>query len=166
MKTGSRSGPTKPDVIGWREYVALPDLGIPVIKAKVDTGARTSALNSRIEAFFEKDNARWVRFIIPRSSSHHRDLVVEAEVLDQRLIKNTSGIPEERVIIRSGLVLGWHHWHIEISLADRTNMGFDIILGRTSLKGRRVVINPARSFLAGQPQLNGNPASKAPTTSF
>ncbi len=139
-----------PDVIGWREKISLPNLGVVDIRAKIDTGARTSALHAVDQEIFERDGARWVCFRVP-ASRYHRDVRIEAPISDERLIKNTSGVPELRLVIETLLVLGRHRWHVEVSLANRENMGFDMILGRTAVRSRRVLVNPSKSFLAGDP---------------
>ena len=138
------------DVIGWREYVALPVLGIAQLRAKVDTGARTSALHAVDLEPFERDGNSWVRFRTPMKgmAREHRH---EVRVLDSREVKNTSGLPERRLFIQTTLLLGNHRWHIEVSLANRENMGFDLILGRTAIRGRRVLVAPHRSYLVGTP---------------
>jgi hypothetical protein len=136
--------------VGWREWISLPDLGIPLIKAKCDTGARTSALHAVDQHVFEKDGESIVHFAIP-ASSHHGQLSCECRVHDLRDIKNTSGVPERRVIIQTLLALGNRRWPIEVSLADREQMRFDIILGRTALKDQGLLVDPSRSFLAGKP---------------
>lgn len=138
------------DVIGWREIVSLPELGVFDMRAKIDTGARTSALHAEDQDVFDKDGRRWVRFRVP-ASRHHSDYRVEVPVLDERDIKNTSGVPETRIVIRTLLHLGTHHWHVDVSLADRSNMGFDMILGRTAIRRHNVLVNAGRSFLAGKP---------------
>ncbi len=145
-----------PDTIGWREFVGLPDLGIETLKAKIDTGARTAALHAVDLQPLERDGIRCISFRVPLTGQPAGPLYI-APVHDRRAVKNTSGIPEERWIIRTTLLLGRHRWHIQVSLANRENMGFDLILGRTALKGRRVLVNPARSFLAGLPAPHGKP---------
>ena len=145
--------------IGWRENVSLPELGIPSIRAKIDTGARTSALHAIDIEPFERDGELWVEFhsVLPHSPRKNR---CAARVLDQREIKNTSGIAEMRYVITTTLLLGSRHWHIELSLADRGNMGFDLILGRTAIRRHAIVVDPGRSFLAGPPMvLRGKVAS-------
>lgn len=139
-----------PDTIGWREYVGLPDLGIEVLKAKIDTGARTAALHTTDVEPLERDGQEWVSFCVPRSGQRVSTRYL-APIYDRRAVKNTSGVAEDRYIIHTTLLLGHHRWHIQVSLANRENMGFDLILGRTALKGRRVLINPGRSFLVGLP---------------
>lgn len=148
-KTGSAR--RKPEIIGWREHVALPELGIPMLRAKIDTGARTSAIHADHLEIFEREGARWVRFRVPASRLHH-SFRLETPIADEREIKNTSGIPETRIVIETLLLLGRHRWHVEVSLANRENMGFDMILGRTAVRRRGIRIDPGRSFLAGDPQ--------------
>lgn len=149
---GSRKAPTRrePDIVGWREVVALPDLGIAEVRAKVDTGARTSALHAEYIETYEREGEKWVRFHVP-ASRRHKAFKIETPVHDERAIKNTSGIPESRIVIRTLLILGRHRWHVDVSLANREQMEFDLILGRTALRGRRLLVHPGRSFVAGSP---------------
>ena len=150
MSTPRRAPPpaAPPMLIGWREWIGLPELGIPSLKAKVDTGARTSALHAeRVEAF-ERAGARWVRFVVPLAGPDPH----EAPLADRRAIRNTGGVPEDRYVIETLLALGGRRWRIEVSLADRTAMGFDMILGRTAVRRRRLLVDPGRSFLAGEPR--------------
>lgn len=137
-------------VIGWREMVALPEFGIDSMRAKIDTGARTSALHALDQVRFEKDGLPWVRFRVPIPGTP-RTARFSAPVLDERDIKNTSGEPENRIVIRVLLILGWHRWHVEVSLANREKMEFDMILGRTAIRRRKITVDPGRSFLAGPP---------------
>lgn len=159
MKSAQRKTQRPPaDVIGWREIVALPELGLPSIRAKIDTGARTSALHAEDQEIYDRDGKTWVRFRLP-GSRYHRDMQVDVPVADAREIKNTSGVPEQRLVIETLLILGHHHWHVEVSLANRENMGFDMILGRTAVRGRNVLVDPGRSFLAGEPVVPGTKPS-------
>jgi hypothetical protein len=136
--------------IGWREIVGLPDLGIPALKAKIDTGARTSALHAVGLETFERDGEPWVSFHVPLAdrlgSERHT-----AKIVDERLIKNTSGVMENRYIVETTLVLGKRHWRIEVSLANRQNMELDLILGRTAVRRKKLLVNPGKSYLAGSP---------------
>ncbi|MFP4155538.1 MAG: ATP-dependent zinc protease [Halothiobacillaceae bacterium] len=139
-------------VIGWREWVALPELGIAGIKAKIDTGARTTALHAESVVRFTRDGRPWVRFLVPPyHESDHQS--VEAPLIERRAIRNTSGVPQERDIVHTTLVMGHRHWGIEISLADRSQMGFDLIIGRTAIRSHRLLVDPGRSFLMGAPVL-------------
>lgn len=136
--------------IGWRETVGLSDLGITVLRAKIDTGARTSALHAVDLDIGERDGVPWVKFRVPLPGEP-RGKRCATRIIDQRQIKNTSGVPESRYVVETTLVLGQRYWRIELSLADREKMEFDLILGRTAIRGRRLLVNPGRSFLAGPP---------------
>ena len=136
-----------PEIIGWREFVGLPELGIARIAAKIDTGARTSAIHAEDSEIFERAGERWVRFRPPLRKGRSNRLL-EAPIAAEREIKNTSGVPERRIVIKTLLLLGSHHWHIDVSLANRGAMEFDLIVGRTALRGRRILVNPGRSYLA------------------
>lgn len=122
------------------------------MRTKIDTGARTSALHVGDLSFFEREGVKWVRFTIPASELHH-STHVEVPLHDERPIKNTSGVPENRPIIEVLMKLGQRRWRIEVSLADRSNMGFDMILGRTAIRRRKLLVNPGRSFLLGEPDV-------------
>lgn len=140
-----------PEVIGWRELVGLPDFGIGEMRAKIDTGARTSALYAVDKKLFRRGGVRWVGFSIPLAG-HAKPEPVEAPVLDERSVKNTSGVPEMRLVVRTTLLIGRHRWHIDVSLADREKMEFDLILGRTAFHGRNLLVDPNHSYLLGPPR--------------
>ena len=133
-------------IIGWREPVTLPELGIENVAAKIDTGARTSALHAERLRFFDKDGTDWVRFHVPHAGLEEA-VDCEAPIVDRRQIRNTSGVPEERIVVETLLRLGSRKWRIELSLADRMAMAFPLILGRTAIRGRRILVNPGRSML-------------------
>ena len=137
---------TETTIIGWRERVDLPGLGISAITAKIDTGARTSALHATHLRLFEKDGAEWVGFRVPHAGLK-RAIACEAPLVDNRLIKNTSGVPESRFVIFTRLAIPGRHWDIEISLADRAAMATPLILGRTAIKRRRLLVDAGQSFL-------------------
>ncbi|MGJ8530235.1 ATP-dependent zinc protease family protein [Maritalea sp.] len=143
----NKTSPREREVIGWREHIGLPNLGISRMAAKIDTGARTSALHAEEQELFERDGQRWVRFKAPKLKNHPACLI-EAPLKSEREIKNTSGIAENRFVIRTLLMLGDHGWHIDVSLADRDAMTFDLIICRTALKGRKILVDPSRSFLS------------------
>ena len=139
----------KPDllVIGWMEHLDLPDLHLQQVKAKIDTGARTSALHAmHIEPFNQSDGSEWVRFQVQLSDSSP-GIWVECPIHDRREIKNTSGIPEERIIIRTTLKLTERSWTISVSLTDRSNMRFPMIVGRTALKKHNIAVHTRRANL-------------------
>lgn len=127
--------------------VSLPGLGISSVKAKIDTGARTSCLHTfRLEPF-EKDNTTWVRFWLhPKQNNTTDEIVCEALVIDQRVVRDSGGHEEYRYVIESNVTVGEHSWPIEITLTNRENMRFRMLLGRTAMKGK-IVVDPGKSFL-------------------
>jgi hypothetical protein len=141
--------PKEPLKIGWREWVGLPDLRVGAIKAKIDTGARTSALHAyRIEPF-RRGGALWLRFELhPIQRSEATKVTCEAHAVDERTVRNSGGGVERRYIIKTLLKLGEASWPIELALANRDQMGFRMLLGRTALEDR-ALIEPGRSYLLG-----------------
>lgn len=133
-------------VIGWREWVGLPDLGVDQIKVKVDTGARTSALHAYKIEPFTKDNAQYVRFRVhPRQRHKKPEVKCEALVVDQRKVTNSGGKSSDRYVIRTTLWLGDARWPIELTLINRDEMGFRMLLGRQAIR-RRFAVDPGRSY--------------------
>ena len=141
------SGVNERKILGWREWVSLPELGIESIKAKIDTGARTSSLHAfRIEEFTKQDN-RYVRFgIHPFQRRIDIETVCEALVKDQRQVTDSGGHSELRYVIESQVRLGEMSWPIEITLTNRDSMGFRMLLGRTALR-KVYVVDPSVSYL-------------------
>lgn len=139
------------DMLGWREWVALPTLGIPAIKAKIDTGARTSALHAyRIEPFLQ-DDVEYVRFWLhPLRDERSIELVCEAPVLQKRTIKDSGGHLEQRYVIESALCIGELEWNIELTLTSREEMRFRMLLGRSAIAGTQIKIDPSASYMAGR----------------
>ncbi len=146
---------------GWREWVSLPDLGVKAVKAKLDTGARTSALHAFDVDTFDRDGAEWVRFSIhPLQRDDETQVTTEAVITDRRWITNPGGRRERRLIIETPLTLGNETWSIELCLTDRDEMGMRMLLGRTAMRGR-LRIDPAHSYLLGKRKsLMANPEGR------
>ena len=141
-----------PETIGWREWASLPDLGVKRVKAKIDSGAKTSALHAFKIRTAERDGALWVEFAIhPIQRQARPEIACAAEVIARRRIKSSNGAVEERFIIRTKLKLGARSYPIELSLANRDSMGFRLLLGRDALKNG-FVIAPSRSYRLGEPK--------------
>lgn len=138
-------------VIGWREWVALPDLGITKLKAKIDTGARTSALHAFSVESFEHDSGKeWVRFgMHPRQRSSTEEIYCQAPIVDRRLVRDSGGHQEERIVIKTQIVLGQIRREVELTLTSRDDMLFRMLLGRTAMHGL-CVVDPSRSFVLGR----------------
>jgi hypothetical protein len=146
-----RPKPSRRPAIGWREWVALPELGIAAVKAKVDTGARSSALHAYAIRRREEADGVWVTFKVhPLQRAPHVTVEARARLLGERRIRSSSGELTVRAVIVTPMVLGDRIWPVELTLVRRDLMGFRMLVGRQALRGR-VVVNPARSFLAGMP---------------
>lgn len=133
-------------VIGWREWVYLPELLDLPINAKIDTGARTSAVHAFDVRTFTDNGEPWVEFQLhPVQRQRHPDTLCRARVLDQRHVTSSSGHKQLRTVIATTALIGGVHWPIELTLADRDQMGFRMLLGREGLR-RRFVVDPAKSY--------------------
>ncbi len=133
--------------VGWREWVSLPQLGLPKIKAKIDTGARTSALHAFEIRSFQEDGQKKVEFRIhPNQRDNETEVTCVADVIDEREVRDSGGHKELRPVIETTLQLGKNTWPVEITLTSRDDMLFRMLVGRTALKGFAVV-DPGRSYL-------------------
>lgn len=141
---------TDPTVVGWREWVRLPELlGEDWVKAKIDTGARTSAIHAWDVEPFERDGRRWVRFQLhPRQHDDVHVVGAEAPLVEEREVRSSNGDVERRPVIETTIALGGQHHRIELTLTKRDQMGFRMLLGRTGMAGR-VLVDPGASHRLG-----------------
>lgn len=137
-------------LIGWREWVSLPDLGVDWLKAKIDTGARTSSLHAFGIREFERDGEDWVRFWV-KPWQHSQDDAVEVEcpVRDRREVRSSSGHAQQRFVVELLIRLYDREVLAEVTLSNRDEMGFRMLIGREALR-QGYIVDPARSFLGGK----------------
>jgi hypothetical protein len=161
MSTANR--PHKPRlIVGWREVVDLPELGIEGIKVKVDTGAKTSALHAFEVRKVRRGSKRFVRFKV-HPIQRDQSLAVEAiaPLIDERVVRNSGGTEELRPVIETTVRIMGVEWTAEITLTNRDEMGFRMLLGREALHGRALV-DPGSSYNTGRPKRSKKPKKKAP----
>ena len=136
-------------IIGGEEWCAFPSLHIPAIKARVDSGARTSTIHASNIHKFTRKGEKWVSFeVYPIQETRRVTIRCKARIIDYRNVKSSSGISEKRYVIQSLLKIGNYQWTIELTLANRDSMGFRMLLGREAMENR-VFVDPANSFLLG-----------------
>jgi len=139
-------------VIGWREWISLPDLGIKRIKVKVDTGARSSSLHAIKQRIFERDGEKWVRFQVnPVQDKTTEKIKTEAKILEFRSIRSSSGVADMRPAIITSIELLGITWPIELTLSNRDAMGFRMLLGRQAFR-HKFHVDAGRSFYGGKPK--------------
>lgn len=138
---------------GWREWVSLPGFDVPWIKAKIDTGARSSSLHAFDIEHVDRDGEPWVRFSVrPWQRSDTDAVVVECPIRDERIVRSSSGHAEERIVVVVDLVLVGRAVPAELTLTNRDEMGFRMLIGREALR-KGFVVDPGRSYLGGRPPL-------------
>ena len=137
-------------IIGWREWISLPDLNVLGLKVKVDTGARTSALHAFEIRPFKNNNEPWVEFYVHPIQRHRKpEIKCEAKIFDTRTVISSNGQQELRYVIISTLRLGDLSWPIEITLTNRDEMGFRMLLGRQAMQNR-LLVDPSKSYQLGK----------------
>lgn len=140
-------------VFGWREWAAFPQLGIGLIKAKVDTGARTSSLHAHVQDRYVDSGTPMIAFTLYLEQiGDPTEIRTSAPIIDERNVRSSNGMVERRYFIATDIVMGAHTWPIEISLTARDTMGFHLLLGRQALR-RRALVDSTRSFTLGKPQV-------------
>jgi len=141
----------EPIALGWREWVALPNWDVAHMKAKVDTGARTSSLHAFGLEWFDRDGSPWVRFEVhPWQRSTADSVIAEAPVVATRDVKSSSGDIEHRPVVHTSVVLAGRAVTAEVTLTRRDEMGFRMLIGREALR-HRFVVDPGVSYLGGRP---------------
>jgi hypothetical protein len=136
-------------IVGWREWMELPDLDISQIKAKIDTGATTSSLHAYDIKQYLRAGKKWVKFKVhPYQRDISLAVTCRAPVVDMRHVKSSTGVSTLRPVIMTSFRLGVHEWHAELTLVDRSEMGFRMLLGRNAMKGL-FLVHPGRSFVIG-----------------
>ena len=136
-------------LVGWREWASLPMLNTPLIKVKIDTGAKTSALHAYDLEILETNNKKYAKFVIhPLQKNDNITRYALAEIIDSRVIRSSNGHKEERVVIRSPIKIGHYYWDIDITLTKRDIMRYRMLLGREAMKS--LLVNPGKSYCQGK----------------
>lgn len=139
-------------LLGWREWVELPELGIKRIKVKIDTGARTSALHAfRLDTFTENGQLKVCFDIHPLQKNVNKVVTCVANVIDNRMVTDSGGHRENRYVIQTPIILGNSTRIIEVTLTNRDDMRFRMLLGRSAMES--ILINPTASYLLGKPKI-------------
>jgi hypothetical protein len=141
-------------VIGLREWIALPELGIVGLRAKIDTGASTSSLHASDIQPFERDGQRWVRFTAHLGTLVQRRHRCEAPLVSLKTIRSSNGQVQSRYVIRTSLALGERIWPVEFTLACRKSMRYRVLLGSRALVDGHLLVNPALHYVQAQPTLS------------
>jgi len=141
-----------PIVLGWRERLALPELGISLLKAKLDTGARSSSLHVDTLETFQSRGDTWLRFTLSIRRRHPFEISCEAPALDRRVVTDTGGRRTERWFIRTQVTLAGQSFSVDVNLTDRRHMLFPLLLGRSALMGR-FTVDPALSYSQSRPSV-------------
>lgn len=142
---------TSKTLIGWEEWFSLPDLGLPAIKAKIDSGAKTSCIHATHIKVIEEDGKKFVTFNVwPVQKTKKVKIKCKAPLLDYRYVSDSGGHKEKRYVIKTPILVSGKTYNIEITLADRKTMAFRMLLGRQAMRTARMAIDPAKSCCLGK----------------
>ena len=147
------NSPDPQTIIGLREWIALPELGVVGLRAKIDTGASTSALHATDISEFERGGERWVRFTAHLGTLVQRRHRCEAPVVARKTIKSSNGQAQTRYVVRTLLALGSHLWPVEFTLTCRKTMRYRVLLGSKALIDGQLLVNPALNYVQKKPTL-------------
>lgn len=137
-------------IVGSQEWCAFPELNVPAIKARVDSGAKTSSIHAFNIEKFTKNGIQWVSFEVHPLQNNDETLIrCTSEVVDERAVKSSSGYSETRYVISTPIELNDELWNVELTLADRDSMGYRMLLGREAMNGR-LLIDPAKKCALGK----------------
>jgi len=140
-------------ILGSEEYFSFPELNIPIIKARIDSGAKTSAIHAINISPFKKEEEAWVRFDVNPIQNDLKTIIsCEAKVVDKRIVKSSSGFREQRYVIQTLIIIKNEKWLVELTLTNRDSMGYRMLLGREAMMGR-VLVDPEKSFELGEPTI-------------
>jgi ribosomal protein S6--L-glutamate ligase len=135
--------------VGRKEWCGFPDLMIPAIKSRVDSGAKTSSIHAFNIIEFDRQDIAWVSFEVhPLQKDNKTQIRCESPIIDKRNIKSSNGKKERRIVIRTSLQLGESNWEIDLSLTNRDAMGYRMLLGREAMM-HRIIVDPAKSHCLG-----------------
>lgn len=141
----------KKSIIGWKEWCCFTEFALPVIKAKIDTGAKTSALHADKIEVFQKDNADHVRFTVhPIQKNREITRICEAKIKDHRYVTSSNGERDKRYVIETLFKIGEHEFTADITLTSRYGMKFRMLLGRDALIAGKLLVDPKKSFAMGK----------------
>ena len=139
-------------VVGWREWVGLPQAGVEWMKAKIDTGARSSSIHAFDLEAYDRDGAEWVRFSIhPWQKSHDDVAVLDLPVLDRREVRSSNGQVEQRYAVAMDVTLAGRTITTEMTLSNRDEMGFRMLVGREALE-RGFLVDSSLAYAGGRPK--------------
>lgn len=137
-------------VLGWKEWLSFPDFSIPAIKAKIDTGATTSSIGTTHIREFKQNNEDWVEFkVSPISNVSKTKVICRAKIIDKRVVSDSGGHRKLRYVVRTTMKIGNYSWSIELTLANRNTMKFQVLLGREAMIGK-IIVNPMLQFSQGK----------------